>query len=77
MMENLFDHFGVGISENPPGTSDTCNTCEHRQRWKCNSKVIQYYGIRTSNRTDNGLLKIKCKNKACELYKLEKSDGGK
>ena len=46
----------------------TCNSCEHRQRWECNSKVFQYCGIRKSNRTDNGLLKIKCKDAACPLY---------
>jgi hypothetical protein len=47
----------------------TCNSCEHRQRWECNSKVFQYCGIRKSNRTDNGLLKIKCKTVACSLHK--------
>lgn len=46
----------------------TCFTCEHRQRHQCNSVVIQYCGVRKSNRTDNGLLKIKCKTKACSLY---------
>jgi len=47
----------------------TCKTCENRQRWECNSKVFQYCAVRKSNRTDNGLLKIKCKDLACELYK--------
>jgi hypothetical protein len=47
----------------------TCNTCMHRQRWECNGKVFQYCGIRKSNRTENGLLKIKCKDAACPLYK--------
>lgn len=47
----------------------TCNSCEHRQRWRCNSKVFQYCGVRKSKRTDNGLLKIKCKDAACPLYK--------
>ena len=53
----------INYSENK-----TCNTCEHRQRWECNSKIIQYCGVRKSNRTQNGLLKIKCKDKACSLY---------
>ncbi len=48
---------------------ETCNTCIYRQRWECGSKIIQYCGVRKSNRTDNGLLKIKCKNEACSLYK--------
>lgn len=51
------------------GAGLTCNSCEHRQRWQCNSKVFQYCGVRKSNRTNNGLLKIKCKDAACQLYK--------
>ena len=51
------------------GAGFTCNSCEHRQRWQCNSKVFQYCGVRKSNRTENGLLKIKCKDAACPLYK--------
>lgn len=51
--------------------SKFCRTCAHRQRWECNSKVIQYCGKRKSNRTFNGLLKIKVTNNACELYEEE------
>ena len=58
--------------EIPEHLGKTCNTCEHRQRWQCNSKIIQYCGARKSNRTDNGLLKIKCKDQACPLYEEEK-----
>lgn len=47
----------------------TCKDCEHRQRWECNSKVFQYCGVRKSNRTINGLLKIKCKDAACLQFK--------
>jgi len=50
-------------------SENTCKDCVHRQRWQCNSKVIQYCGIRKSNRTNNGLLKIKCKDKSCNLFK--------
>ena len=50
----------------------TCKDCEHRQRHQCGSIVIQYCGIRKSNRTDNGLLKIKCKDKACSQFKEDK-----
>ncbi len=55
-------------------TEFTCNTCEFRQRWRCNSKTIQYCGIRKSGRTENGLLKIKCKNKACNWYEPIKDE---
>lgn len=47
----------------------TCRECEHRERWQCNSKVFQYCGKRKSNRTSNLQLKIKCKDKACVLFK--------
>jgi hypothetical protein len=67
MQETLFDN---EIFDEPLKPSSlTCNTCEHRQRWQCNSVVVQYCGIRKSNRTDNGLLKIKCKTAACSHYK--------
>lgn len=50
----------------------TCRTCEHRQRWDFNGKVFQYCGIRKSNRTSNGLLKIRCKDLSCDFYKEDK-----
>lgn len=46
----------------------TCMSCSHRQRWECGSKIIQYCGAIKSNRTFNGLKKIKCKDSACDLY---------
>lgn len=52
-------------------TKDTCRTCIHRQRWQCGGKVVQYCGVRSSNRTENGLLKIKVTTPACEQYKKE------
>lgn len=53
-------------------SANTCRECEHRERWQFNNTVIQYCGIRKSNRTDNGLLKIKAKNVACEVFLKEK-----
>lgn len=52
-------------------SQETCLTCKHRERWKCNSKVFQYCGVIKSNRTSNGLLKIKCKTKACLQYEIQ------
>lgn len=49
-------------------TTDTCKDCINRERWQCNSKVFQYCSVRKSKRTDNGLLKIRCKDKACRLF---------
>lgn len=48
-----------------------CRTCEHRERHSCGSMIIQYCGVRKSNRTANGKLKIKCKTPACDFYKAE------
>jgi len=56
------------IEEKPLDVKNTCRNCENRQRWECNSKVFQYCGVRKSNRTNNGLLKIKCKDNACSLF---------
>lgn len=60
--------FSTSEMNRPFGDGFTCNSCEHRQRWQCNSKVFHYCGVRKSNRTENGLLKIKCKDAACPLY---------
>jgi len=61
--------FSVPISNNK-----TCKDCLHRQRWECNSKVFQYCGITKSNRTYNGLLKIKCKTTACGKFEQTKPE---
>lgn len=47
----------------------TCRKCKHNQAWECNSKVFHYCGVRKSNRTSNGQLKIKCKNPSCNFFK--------
>lgn len=48
---------------------ETCLICEHRQSHQCGSKTFQYCGLRKSNKTKNRLLKIKCKDAACALFK--------
>jgi hypothetical protein len=50
-------------------SAKTCKDCEYKQRHQCNSKVFQYCGVRKSNRTNNRLLKIKCKTPACSKFK--------
>lgn len=51
-------------------TNNTCRTCIHRQRWRADYEVkfTQYCEIHKSNRTRNGLLKIKVTNPACYFY---------
>lgn len=50
-------------------STNKCKTCEHFQRWECNSKIFFYCGIRKSNRTSNKQQKIKANQTACENYK--------
>ena len=39
--------------------------------WQCGGSIIQYCGVRRSNRTYNKMLKIKVTNKACYMFELE------
>lgn len=64
-MKKIFD-IPEQVQEQP---KETCRTCKHRQRWECGASIIQYCGVRKSNRTFNGLLKIKVHFKACMQYK--------
>jgi beta-lactamase superfamily II metal-dependent hydrolase len=64
-MNKLFDITESNSKEN----KNTCKDCKHRERWQCNSKVFQYCKVRKSKRTQNGLLKIKCKDKSCLMFK--------
>jgi hypothetical protein len=50
------------------GTGKRCNQCKHGQGHICGSKIIWYCWLRKSNRTDNGLLKIKARMEGCELF---------
>ena len=40
--------------------SKLCGDCAHRERWECGSKVISYCNKIKSNRTANGMMKVKC-----------------
>lgn len=46
----------------------TCGTCKHRQRWIYDHVAISYCTVRKSNRTQNGMLKIKARQQACDKY---------
>jgi hypothetical protein len=58
----------------PSKPTNTCRSCMHRQRWNIGGSIIQYCSARKSNRTTNGLLKIKVTDAACTLYKPEEKD---
>lgn len=65
-MNDLFGNTDTVLHQKP--TIETCRTCIHRQRWECGSKVISYCRMRKSNRTFNGLQKVKCNQQACSQY---------
>jgi hypothetical protein len=46
----------------------TCKTCKHRLRYQCGGSIFQYCGVIGSGRTQNGNMKIKCKDPACTKY---------
>lgn len=64
-------HLSLGFEIETKLPDTFCRTCKHRESHSCGSMIIQYCGARKSNRTDNGLLKIKCKTVACALYVKE------
>lgn len=82
----LFDHDPAAIYEeydstfgapaNAPHIGHTCRECANRQRWQFDhsNTVQQYCGVRRSKRTHNGLLKIKCTQAACCLFKNDKDN---
>ena len=53
----------------PKFPNKTCRDCIHRERHQKGGSVFQYCGVLKSNRTENGQLKIKAKNQACEQFK--------
>jgi hypothetical protein len=72
-VKELFD---TGIStktENThAGSGRICYECQYGQRRQCGSKAIWYCRTRSSNRTDNGLLKIKARQDACRVFEERK-----
>lgn len=73
MNNTLFESSEIPIT---PQSNPTkfCRTCKNRERWACGGSIIQYRGVRKSNRTHNGLLKIKVTNPACAAYESESSN---
>lgn len=51
----------------------TCRTCKHIERWACGGSYFFYCNKRKSNKTGNGLLKVRCKDEACALYDKEEN----
>lgn len=63
--KTIFDETKQDIELN----TNTCRSCIHRHSVHYGASVYQYCSITSSNRTNNGLLKIKCKTLACYKYK--------
>lgn len=58
-------------SNNLKTMNKTCRNCIHRERWECGSKIISYCNKLKSNRTQNGMKKVKCTQIACDYYEEE------
>lgn len=54
-----------------PDKKETCKDCKNKIRLQFNNTGIYYCKVKKSGRTHNGLLKIKLKNKACNLIICE------
>lgn len=69
----IYDEYDrtFGIPENAAHDGHTCRECDNRQRWQADhaNTIQQYCAVRRSKRTRNGLLKIKCNQAACCLFK--------
>jgi hypothetical protein len=65
---SLFEQLGEILNPNNTEKLNTCKKCKHIQPWDFNGKTFHYCGIRKSNRTGNGLLKVKCKDIACRHF---------
>lgn len=65
-----------GAPPNAPHVGHTCRECDNRQRWQADhaNTIQQYCGVRHSRRTRNGLLKIKCNQPACCLFKNDSTN---
>jgi hypothetical protein len=62
--------FGDIPISNKPVTprKEKCAECAYIQRWAAGGSFFHYCGARKSNKTDNGLLKVKCKSPACDNF---------
>jgi hypothetical protein len=81
MPSELFDESELSVCSPPalPARKERCGQCAHIQRWRNEhvspSHAVNFYcGITHSNRTDNKLLKVKCKTPACDNFEMEREE---
>lgn len=61
-MAELFPEFDKKTRVN------TCRDCGHREVWTYTNMIISYCNARPSNRTANGMEKVRAKDPACHRY---------
>jgi len=64
----LFDN---PLKQSIPFKKKRCKHCKHIEKWACGGFFFYYCGISKSNRTKNGLAKVKCNKPACGAFELE------
>jgi hypothetical protein len=78
MSGELFDvsELSTCLPPVPPARNERCGQCAYIQRWRneyvSESHAVNFYcGVTHSYRTENKLLKVKCKTPACDRFKHE------
>ncbi len=64
-----FEQLDFFDSEEFKQKESVCRKCTHSQGWECGSKTIYYCKVIPCGRTENGLKKIKLKDRGnCEKF---------
>jgi len=64
--------FNIPLKQSIPSfKKKRCKYCKHIEKWACGGSFFYYCGISTSNRTKNGLAKVKCNKPSCGAFELE------
>jgi len=63
--------FNIPLKQSIQFKKRRCKHCKHIEKWACGGSFFFYCGISRSNRTKNGLAKVKCNSPACGAFELE------
>ena len=49
-------------------STNRCGNCKHIQKWARGGSYVFYCGTVKDSRTENKLLKVKCKKSSCDFF---------
>lgn len=61
----------LAMCDDLPDKIETCRTCKHCERWHYDNVTINYCTVTHSNRTQNGMMKVKVTQAACGKYEKD------